>query len=286
MSDELRIGTDAISENVTVPETFSVTVPKNGQKLKRQRGKRAKVGEVRIKTVIDNKGGSRVIRQFNRIKTTEGWKPYSQFIWRQHFGSIPPGKYIAHKDGNSLNDSIDNLRLISRGDILFERVTQNAKAESLRKKQQSRGLSRFIGSFERSRIAIVGCNDDWYPVDITRRWLILDCDGDLRDLGARWGATGLKRGVPNQTHGDLTFIRGIDIDQRSWSGFLRVFPDDYRKIIESENPKKYANRSGNKPLKVMARSLVESHCLAEQESRRQGLMNLLMGMAEVGHSIR
>lgn len=33
-------------------------------------------------------------------------------VWESHFGKIPRGKHVHHKDGNSLNNSIENLELL------------------------------------------------------------------------------------------------------------------------------------------------------------------------------
>ena len=34
-------------------------------------------------------------------------------IWEEHYGSIPKGYIVHHKDGNKLNNSIDNLELLT-----------------------------------------------------------------------------------------------------------------------------------------------------------------------------
>lgn len=39
-------------------------------------------------------------------------------IYEQHFGLIPKGFVIAHKDGNKDNDHPDNLEAISRGELM------------------------------------------------------------------------------------------------------------------------------------------------------------------------
>jgi len=35
-------------------------------------------------------------------------------IWEEHFGPIPPNHVVHHKDGNKLNNSINNLELMSK----------------------------------------------------------------------------------------------------------------------------------------------------------------------------
>lgn len=35
-----------------------------------------------------------------------------RLIWEQHFGKIPEGMIIHHKDGNKMNNDIDNLQMV------------------------------------------------------------------------------------------------------------------------------------------------------------------------------
>lgn len=39
-------------------------------------------------------------------------------IWEQHNGKIPHGMIIIHEDGNRYNDNIDNLRCITRAELI------------------------------------------------------------------------------------------------------------------------------------------------------------------------
>ena len=41
---------------------------------------------------------------------------YARHLWEMKFGEIPDGYEVHHKDGNILNDSLDNLVLLSRDD--------------------------------------------------------------------------------------------------------------------------------------------------------------------------
>ena len=38
-----------------------------------------------------------------------------RYIWEYHFGEIPDGYFVHHKDGNPINNGLDNLQLIERG---------------------------------------------------------------------------------------------------------------------------------------------------------------------------
>jgi hypothetical protein len=48
------------------------------------------------------------------------WKRRSHFVWESHNGPIPKGMLIHHIDGNCINDSIENLSLMTRAEHLLE----------------------------------------------------------------------------------------------------------------------------------------------------------------------
>ena len=41
-----------------------------------------------------------------------------KLIWEKHFGKLPKGYIIYHKDKNKYNDKIDNLEAITRAELL------------------------------------------------------------------------------------------------------------------------------------------------------------------------
>lgn len=51
----------------------------------------------------------------NYLKINDGnWVLLRRYIWEQRNGPVPAGHVIATKDGNPLNDTIENLELVSR----------------------------------------------------------------------------------------------------------------------------------------------------------------------------
>lgn len=55
---------------------------------------------------LDNKGYVRI--QYSGVRYLRG-----RIIWEMYNGEIPPGMEIDHKDGNSQNDKLSNLRLVT-----------------------------------------------------------------------------------------------------------------------------------------------------------------------------
>ena len=53
----------------------------------------------------------------NYIKVKNKWQEYSRHIWESVYGKIPKGIVLIHLDDNKLNDDIDNLKAIRRGDL-------------------------------------------------------------------------------------------------------------------------------------------------------------------------
>ena len=59
---------------------------------------------------------------YKYVKVAEhNWKTEQKLVWKEANGEIPDGYKILHLDGNSLNNNLDNLMLISNG----ESVTVN-----------------------------------------------------------------------------------------------------------------------------------------------------------------
>lgn len=51
-------------------------------------------------------------KKYVTIKTESGYRPLHRVIWEQHYGAVPPKKYVTFKDGNTNNIDINNLELI------------------------------------------------------------------------------------------------------------------------------------------------------------------------------
>jgi hypothetical protein len=63
-----------------------------------------------MKLPLDKDGYHRVW-----LGEVDGVKCYDvkhRMVWREHYGEIPPRKHVHHKDGDKLNNHINNLELI------------------------------------------------------------------------------------------------------------------------------------------------------------------------------
>jgi hypothetical protein len=57
---------------------------------------------------------SMVKRRWIKVAHPNKWIRYTIYLWKKHYGKIPFGKVVHHKDGNPCNDFIENLELITR----------------------------------------------------------------------------------------------------------------------------------------------------------------------------
>lgn len=87
----------------------TVIPPKNGFKAGHISPKRKPVG-----TTYQRDDGLVLIK----IADPDEWVFRGYWVWQSHFGEIPEGKVLWHKDGNPANDDISNLELLSRLELL------------------------------------------------------------------------------------------------------------------------------------------------------------------------
>jgi len=72
------------------------------------------------------------------------WIPYAHYIWQQEKGEIPAGGIIAHENGDTLDDRIENLILTNRaGNIaLMKRNNPNHRKKAIRNYKRTRRRKR------------------------------------------------------------------------------------------------------------------------------------------------
>lgn len=80
-------------------------------------------------------------RAYIKIASPSVWILFCRWQWGKNFGQIPPQMGIHHKDGNRLNDSIENLELVSKAQHL----------ELHRPEFKDRALASFIAARRRLR---------------------------------------------------------------------------------------------------------------------------------------
>lgn len=69
------------------------------------------VGSLVIRTSKKNKQ-----RWHIKVANPNKWILYAVFVWEKYNGLLPKGKLIHHKDENTLNDNIENLQAVTRGE--------------------------------------------------------------------------------------------------------------------------------------------------------------------------
>jgi hypothetical protein len=98
------------------------------------------VGTVVIRT-RHKRGGEQ--RAWVKIAEPNKWRKRAQVVWEAENGPIPPGFSVHHRDENKLNDSPDNLELLSKADHLaIHRIAfQDQCVAALKRARQEKSWS-------------------------------------------------------------------------------------------------------------------------------------------------
>lgn len=80
---------------------------------------------------------------YQKVKTATGWKSVFEhrIIWEKHFGPIPPGCFLHHKNGIKTDNRIENLHL----------VKSNSEHHKMFHHEQRVRLGRKVGLWNKGR---------------------------------------------------------------------------------------------------------------------------------------
>lgn len=74
-----------------------------------------------IGTVTIRKDKNGALRRFIKLEAYPvPWVEFARVVWSNHHGLIPDGMVVHHRDRDTLNDEIENLELLGRGEHLAE----------------------------------------------------------------------------------------------------------------------------------------------------------------------
>jgi len=85
------------------------------------------------------------------IKTEKGFKTKHQYIYEQHYGSIPKNHIVIFKDNNKYNFDINNLELITRADNMKRNSVWNMPEELLEVVTLKKTLMKIINGKEQNQ---------------------------------------------------------------------------------------------------------------------------------------
>lgn len=69
------------------------------------------------------KDGTTYIKVNNKVGATNNYMTKAQYVYTCKYGEIPKGYVLLHKDGNTDNCDIDNLKLVSRKEQIYLKNT-------------------------------------------------------------------------------------------------------------------------------------------------------------------
>lgn len=73
-------------------------------------------------------------------------------VYEKHYGPIPEGYIVHHKDGNKLNNSIDNLELMSRAEHASVHHKGVPKTDEMRQKSSQTKMGHIVSQETREKI--------------------------------------------------------------------------------------------------------------------------------------
>jgi hypothetical protein len=79
-------------------------------------------------TINQRKDKSGKIYQYIKIDDCN-WQLLNRYTWEQYYGPIPKGLIVVYKDGNYLNNDIDNLMLLTKKENMARNTIQRLPKE-------------------------------------------------------------------------------------------------------------------------------------------------------------
>lgn len=75
------------------------------------------LNEKPVGTIVTNSEGYKLRKKQMEGSQWDRWEFLHRAVWEEHNGPVPEGMIVTFKDGNRQNCSIDNLMLVSRGEM-------------------------------------------------------------------------------------------------------------------------------------------------------------------------
>ena len=115
------------------------------------------VGMIRIVT-RERQGRTNQYREIKVSGIMQGrhkWIPYARYLYEQKYGQIPKGHFPVHKDGDSMNDDPDNLRIVDRKGHLALQMQRDPKMIKKCRRNASRALRKKWTAYRRKKAKLL-----------------------------------------------------------------------------------------------------------------------------------
>ena len=115
------------------------------------------VGSIRI--VTRERQGR--INQYREIKVSgiiqgrHKWIPYARYLYEQKYGPIPKGHFPVHVDGDSMNDELDNLRIVDRKGHLALQMQRDPNMLKKCRRNASKALRKRWAAYRRKKARLL-----------------------------------------------------------------------------------------------------------------------------------
>lgn len=81
----------------------------------------------------------------------KNWRKYRHVVWEQHHGPIPPTCRVMHRDGDTLNDDVANLELVTLSDLWHRSMARRTKQQQRRAREKMSRAATKRAAAERAR---------------------------------------------------------------------------------------------------------------------------------------
>lgn len=215
------------------------------------------VGATRIwtHTVRNQVRRERVIKVSHHGSKWQRWRPAARHWWETNVQKIPVGHKVTHLDGDSLNDSPDNLRLVrvEHFRLIFARdpkaqrrqVSRRAKSVAKSNKRRSRIDRSQLNPKRYYAVLPLSGAIVWLPRYTAAGVTVALQQHDLTALCELYSLSLDRKHLPIYQQGDpIEIVTGelIAVNSQSdgkYEGFIRLIPDERRV------PRKRVRKSGN-----------------------------------------
>lgn len=115
------------------------------------------VGTIRI--VTRERDGR--INQHREIKVSgimqgrHKWIPYARYLYEQKYGPIPKGHFPVHADGDSMNNELDNLRIVDRKGHLALQMQRDPNMLKKCRRNASKALRKRWAAYRRRKAKLL-----------------------------------------------------------------------------------------------------------------------------------
>lgn len=144
------------------------------RKRRKHSNKKLPIGTIVIRKQ-KRSDGSRFKYRAIKVRHAKGglaFQRYARWLWEKHYGPVPQGKRVIHKDGDEMNDDLENLTIVDPGDVAFLFCHSDPEKSAENYRRVAAATAEFNREMGRIRRATSILPTHWYAVDLDKRAIL------------------------------------------------------------------------------------------------------------------